>query len=471
MTTLPSSTLVVHGHFYQPPREDPFTGRMPVEPEAAPYHDFNEKITAECYRPAAERGFFERLSFNIGPTLMRWMSRHAPDTYQRIVDSDKKHAQQTGVGNAIAQPVHHTILPLARQRDRVTQVRWGIASFRHRFGRQPRGMWLPEMAVDLETLEVLSEEGLSFTILSDNQVAGDLRAGSGPYRVRLPNGGYFAVFVRNRYLSDHIAFGLRGIGDARKWAAEAVAARPGRLSLIATDGETFGHHHPQGLDFLGNLLTSSGTSFNILALTDYLRRHPPTIEVDINPRTAWSCSHGVARWDAGCSCTPGDASWKPALRSAFDLLADEIDAIYLQETRRIVDLPWRLVDESIDVVLELTDMRTLVDEHAKQALTTGYTQRIGHLVQAQFYRQRMFASCGWFFEDLDRFEPRYVVANAARAIQLCCQATGVDLGPDFCETLKSARSSVAKISGADLYDEIASRAAAEPAPTVGGWLI
>ena len=450
--------LAIHGHFYQPPREDPFTGVMPVEREAAPYHDFNEKVTAESYRPIAERGYFDHLSFNVGPTLMGWLARHAPDTYQGMLDSDRRHAELTGVGNAIAQPAHHTILPLARHRDKLTQVRWGIASFRHRFGRQPRGMWLPEMAVDLDTLDVLSEEGLSFTILSDQQVRGNPEAGSGPYRVRLPRGGYFAVFLRDRALSDAIAFSLPNLGDGCAWMAEVVSGRQNHLTLIATDGETFGHHHPKGLDFLGSLLAGGNSSYTVLTLTDYLRRHPPTIDVDIIPRTAWSCSHGVARWDAGCRCTPGDPSWKPALRSAFDLLADEIDAIYLHETRRVIEQPWRLIDESIDVVLGFTDMRTLVDEHANQVLKTGYTQRIGHLVKAQLHRQRMFSSCGLFFEDLDRFEPKYVIANAARAIQLCRQATGVDLGPDFRETLMPARSKVTGVSAADLYDEIVARA-------------
>jgi alpha-amylase/alpha-mannosidase (GH57 family) len=433
---------------------------MPVEPQAAPYHDFNEKITAECYRPLAERGGFERVSYNLGPTLIGWLARHAPDVYQRVTEADRHHAAAIGVGNAIAQPVHHTILPLARRRDKVTQVRWGIASFRHRFGRQPRGMWLPEMAVDLDTLEVLSEEGLSFTLLSEQQVIGDLRAGSGPYRVRLPRGGYFAVFVRDRDLSDAIAFGLPQLGDARVWAAEALSGRSDRLTLIAVDGETFGHHHRPGIDFLVDLLAGGDGSYDVLALADHLRRHPPTIEVGLDEGTSWSCWHGLARWDAGCDCTPGDSSWKPALRSALDLLADDIDAIYLHETRRVVEQPWRLIDESIDVVLDRTDMRTLVGEHAKKVLNDGRSRRIGHLVKAQLHRQRMFTSCGWFFEDLDRFEPRYVLANAARAIQLCCQATGVDLGTVFRETLTSVRSGVSGITGANLYDEIVARAEA-----------
>src|SRR3990172_2170248 len=468
--------LAVHSHFYQPPREDPFTGVMPVERQAAPYHDFNEKVTAECYRPLAERGVFELLSFNIGPTLMGWLARYAPDVYSRITDADGGQVKRTGVGNALAQPAHHTILPLARRRDKLTQVRWGIASFRRRFGRQPRGMWLPEMAVDLETLHALSAESLSFTILSEQQISGDLRAGAGPYRVRLPRGGYFAVFVRDRDLSDAIAFSLPKLGDARVWASEVLTGRRDQLTLLATDGETFGHHHRRGIDFLeallsgGDLIRGGGTlradPYAVLSLADTLRRRPPTFEVEVKERTAWSCWPGLDRWDAGCDCTPGDSAWKPALRSALDLLADEIDAMYLHETRRGVEQPWRLVDESIDIVLGLTDMRTLLNDHSKQVLNVGHSQRIGHLVKAQLHRQRMFTSCGWFFDDLDRFEPRYVVANAARAIQLCCQATGVDLGPVFRETLVSARSGVSGLTAAEVYDEIVARAEAA-APQTG----
>jgi alpha-amylase/alpha-mannosidase (GH57 family) len=455
-------TLAIHGHFYQPPREDPFTGQTPIEPQAAPYHDFNEKITAECYRPLAERGHFDDLSFNLGPTLAGWLSRNAPDVYQRIIGADRARHARTGAGNAIAQPAHHTILPLSRRRDKLTQVRWGIASFRHRFGRQPRGMWLPEMAVDLPTLEVLSEEGLSFTILSDHQVHGDLRAGSGPYRVRLPNGGYFAVFIRHTYFSDQAAFNLPHLGDGAAWAESALSGQPDHLALIATDGETFGHHHPQGVAFLDRVLKAGSSGYTVSALTDYLRRHPPTVEVTIHSDTAWSCSHGLARWDGGCGCTAGEATWKPALRSALDLLADELDAIYLHETRRIVEQPWRLVDESIDVTLGISDMRTLIEAHARRVLQTGYTQRIGHLVKAQLHRQRMFTSCGWFYDDFDRFEPRYVIANAARAIQLCRQATGIDLGGDFRATLASARSAVTGVTGADLYDEVMAKVDPHP---------
>jgi alpha-amylase/alpha-mannosidase (GH57 family) len=254
LCALPS--FCIHGHFYQPPRADPFTGKVPREPDAAPYANWNERITAECYAPLARRELFRRISFNLGATLARWLDEYAHDIYERIVADERAVYQAHGVGNGLAQSVHHTILPLARRRDKICQIRWGIASFTHRFGHPPEGMWLPEMAVDLETLEVLAAEGVRFTILSDQQVRGDLTDGAGPYRVRLPGGREIAVFVRDRALSDALAFGMPAPENTEQWLREHLEwrCRRGGLVLIATDGETFGHHHPQGIDVLERIL-------------------------------------------------------------------------------------------------------------------------------------------------------------------------------------------------------------------------
>ncbi len=457
-----SHPIAIHGHFYQPPRENPFTGEVPVEKGAEPYHDYNEKITAESYRPNAFAGNLDRINFNIGPTLIGWLDRHDHETYRRIQEADRMHRQTYGEGNAIAQPVHHTILPLTRRRDKITQIKWGIASFIHRFGRQPRGMWLPEMAVDLVTLEILSRRGLSFTILSEEQVQEEVHGDAGPYRVRLPGGGFFVVFVRDRHLSNQLSFDTDRISKGRQWLTDQVSERQG-LTLIATDGETFGHHQRRGVQMLADMLRDeAASSYQIVTLADYLRTHPPTREIEISERTAWSCYHHLARWDKGCSCTPGDHSWKPILRSALDLLADEIDAIYLYELRRLFANPWLLVDQYIDVVLGVADVGMLIRENSPARLTTGQSLRIGKLVQAQLHRQRMFTSCGWFFEKLDRPEPRYVIAQAMRAIQLVKQGTGTDLGPDFREALCAAHCGTGKTitdlpiyTAADLYDEIA----------------
>jgi len=454
--------IAIHGHFYQPPRENPFTGEVPIEKGAEPYHDYNEKITVESYRPNAYAGNLDRISFNFGPTLIGWLDRHDHETYRRILEADRVHGQVYRVGHAIAQPVHHTILPLARRRDKITQIKWGIASFIHRFRRQPRGMWLPEMAVDLITLEILSRRGLSYTILSEEQVQGEVHGDAGPYRVRLPGGGFFAVFVRDRHLSDQLSFDTDRIADGRRWLADQARGRQG-LTLIATDGETFGHHQRRGVQLLADMLRNDAESaYQIVTLSDYLRTHPPTREVEILERTAWSCNHHLGRWDRGCGCTLGDHSWKPILRSALDLLADEIDAIYLYELQRLFGNPWLLVDQYIDVVLGVADLGMLLRENTAARLTTGQSLRIGKLVQAQLHRQRMFTSCGWFFEKLDRPEPRYVIAQAMRAIQLVKQAVGTDLGPDFREALCAAKCGRGKAipgvpthTAADLYDEIA----------------
>jgi alpha-amylase/alpha-mannosidase (GH57 family) len=456
--------VAIHGHFYQPPREDPFTGQMPREAGAEPYHDYNEKITAECYLPNAAAGNLDRISFNFGPTLISWLARHQPETYARVLEADRVHRQAHGVGNAIAQTVHHTVLPLARRRDKRLQVKWGIASFTQRFQRQPRGLWLPEMAVDLTTLEILAEHGLSFTILSEEQVRGELRDGAGPYRVRLPGGGYFGVFVRDRHLSNHVSFDTEHIADAPHWLVEHVRNRRG-LTLIATDGETFGHHQPRGAQFLAELLCENET-YRVVALTDYLRAHPPTTEIDIVERTAWSCPHHLARWDTGCVCTSGDHSWKPILRGAMDFLADEIDALYQYELRNVLADPWLLVDRYIDVVMGVTNLTTLLHQQTAATPTTGQLLRIHKLVQAHLHRQRMFSSCGWFFDKLDRPEPRYVLAQAMRAIQLVKQATGDDLGPAFRRSLSAPRVAHSRssatapllsppLTAVDLYDEIA----------------
>ncbi|NLE45944.1 MAG: glycoside hydrolase, partial [Chloroflexi bacterium] len=237
--------LCIHGHFYQPPRTDPFTGQIPREPDAAPYANWNERITAECYNPIANAGHFGRLSFNLGNTLAGWLQTASEPTYDRIVTDERAHLHTFGVGNGIVQPAHHTILPLARRRDKVCQVRWGKAAFKRHFGHTSEGLWLPEMAVDMDTLETLVSEGIRFTILSDEQVQGDLTAGAGPYRVRLPGNQEIAVFVRDRQLSNSLSFGMPAPEFLGEWLRDQLVWRchSEQLVLIATDGETFGHHH------------------------------------------------------------------------------------------------------------------------------------------------------------------------------------------------------------------------------------
>src|SRR3990172_284177 len=281
------SSFCLHAHFYQSPRGNPFVDIygedfIGHEPGAEPYENWNEKVTAECYLPNAELGNFELMSFDVGATLLRWMERYAPDTYRLILDADRKQFALHGAGNALATPAHHTILPLARKRDKVAQVNWGIAGFENRYGRRPLGMWLPEMAVDLETLQIMHDVGIQFTILSETQVEGALE-GSGPYWVNLPDGERMAVYVRDDALSNQIAFNIRTLGGAGRWARSTLASRrknSGRLTLVAVEGETFGHHHSGEEHFLHWLLSYEANSVNqpVTTLERDLRDNPPQAE-------------------------------------------------------------------------------------------------------------------------------------------------------------------------------------------------
>lgn len=445
----------LHGHFYQPPRQDPFTGQMPQEKGAEPYHDFNVKITAECYRPNALLGNFERINFNLGPTLARWLLENDPLTFKHIVQSYHRHLQTYHVHNAMVQPVHHTILPLARRRDKVAQVKWGLASFEYRFGHRPTGMWLPEMAVDYETLDVLAAAGMRFTILSDEQVRGDLSQGPGPYRVKLEQGRSIAIFVRDRFLSNQLSFDLGRYPTAQAWVESALTGHTG-LTLLATDGETFGHHHRGGEHFMHDLLWRDlpRAGFEVMTLERYLNEHPPQAEIEIIEYSSWSCGHGVARWLTGCDCTPGDSRWKGALRRALDIRAGEIDRVYAGVVRECGAEPWALRDDYIDVYMGKVTGAAFLAAHGLGHLSSEAARRLLLTLEAQFYRQRMFASCAFFFEELTRFEPRYAIANAAKAIMLIKAATGDDLSPGFRRDLAVVVSTRVPVNGADLYDAI-----------------
>jgi alpha-amylase/alpha-mannosidase (GH57 family) len=450
-------TLCIHAHFYQPPREDPFTGIIAPEKGAEPFANFNEKINAECYRPNAELGNFDALSFNLGPTLAAWLEDHDPPTYQRIVEADRRNQVAYGVGNALAQAYNHTILPLASRRDKETQIIWGMADFRHRFGRQPQGMWLPEMAVDQETLEVLARQGIAFTILSPHQARGHLD-GAGPYRVRLPLGREVAVFFRDEALSNHLAFNSQLTHSAREFAGNCLSGGEG-LHLIATDGETFGHHHRGGEHFLHHLLreTAPKAGYEVTFLARHLQEYPPETEIEIIEGTSWSCGHGAARWREGCPCTQGESRWKRALRGALDRLAQEIDALYQDEVERWVADPWRLRNGYIRVVLGEMEGKAFLGEQATAKLTEEQTKRILTLLEAQTCRQAMYTSCGFFFEDLSRLETRYVIAYAAKAIHLIREATGISLEEGFRQDLRLAVSWITDQTGEDIYEEIMSR--------------
>jgi len=449
--------LCIHGHFYQPPREDPFTGEILPEPDAAPYGNWNERITAECYAPNAEAGHFERISFNLGETLAGWLDRHAHPTYASIVAAARAYRESHGVAGALAQPFHHTILPLASRRDKICQIRWGLAGFRFRFGHEPLGMWLPEMAVDGETLEALAAEGVRFTLLSDEQVEMHAPAGGGPYSVSLGNSDEFRIFVRDRSTSNALSFQMPDGPQMDEWLRERLGASGQRehLLLIASDGETFGHHHTQGVEFLGRLLSGGETHGYRLTTPGLLfEQHGACPSAAVIENTAWSCSHGLARWGAGCACTEGDSGWKGMLRRALDNLAAELDGIYEREAGRLGADAWPLRDGHIAVVLGQMGGATYLAENGLGRLSTEESERLQGLLEAQFYRQQMYTSCALFFEDLDRHEPRYAVANAARATLLTESVTEAGLLVGLRRDLAPAISASTGRTGTQMLDDL-----------------
>jgi alpha-amylase/alpha-mannosidase (GH57 family) len=353
--------LCVYGHFYQPPRYDPFTGQIPHEYGAEPYPNFNEKITAECYRPNAVADNFAAISFDIGPTLAVWLEQAHPDVAARIIAADQVHAARYGVGNALAQPYIHSILPLATLRDRRTLIRWGLADFAHHYRHPAEGMWLPETAVDLATLDVLAEQRIRYTVLAPWQATAPVDP-TEPYIVRLPSGRSITVFFYQDGLSGGVAFDDALTSNADRFAAENLAravngekaahARD-QLILLASDGEHYGHHKPWRDQFLRHLLRSAAQDqgFTVTTLGRYLLDHSAMREVVLRDPSSWSCSHGVARRSTGCTCTTGDASWKPALRRSFDRLAARLDACYEQQTENTLRDPWEARDDALGVIV------------------------------------------------------------------------------------------------------------------------
>lgn len=458
---MPLQTLCVHAHFYQPPREDPVTGTIPQEPGAVPYHNWNEKIHAECYRPNAELGNFRRISFNIGPTLCEWMEDYDPKICQQIVSQDRANLERYGVGNAIAQAYNHTILPLASYSDKVTQVRWGIADFVHRFGRKPQGLWLPETAVDTETLEVLADHGIEFTILAPWQADTEYLDPTEPYRVPLSRGRSITVFFYNRELSTKVSFDPWATTNAdifarndvvRHFNPEKLRAGDPQVVMIASDGELYGHHQQFRDRFLARLVDGAVASQDIQITYPalWLKHNQPKRTMSIKEKTSWSCHHGVLRWSGDCSCTPGDGRWKHNLRSAFDQLAYLIDKVYHQAVEPYISDPLELRNRYIEVMLGEMPVRELIDEMAGHRLEEESYDQIIKLLEVQRLRQRIFTSCGWFFEDFYRIEPKLVVTYAAQAVWLTRQATGVDLSAELSANLKHVTSNSTGLR-ADVY--------------------
>ena len=458
--------LCLYGHFYQPPREDPFTGQLPHEPGATPYDNFNEKITAECYRPNLEEGNFSAISYDLGPTLASWLQQTHQDVYAGIIEADRAHVARYGVGNALAQAYNHTILPLATTRDKLTQILWGLNDFRHRYGRDAHGMWLAETAVDMETLDLLAQCGVTYTVLAPWQAATTIDP-TEPYIVSLPGGRSITVFFYNAPLSGGVSFDWNTTSNADLFAADylpqhlvqhKLEENEAQLLLIATDGELYGHHKPWRDKFLSRLIASGAPDFGfeICTLERYLLLHPATKEVELRVPSAWSCSHGVARWDSGCECTEGDSAWKSALRSALIHVAEEGDRLFEQYASETLRDVWSARNGYLSLRNGWETTVEFWSRYAKDGKEPAAeaAQRTLQLLEAQYYQQYSFTSCGFFFEDLDRLEPRNDIAFARRAISLYWQATGGNLQRDFLRDLQEARSWRTSLTGANLYRQL-----------------
>jgi alpha-amylase/alpha-mannosidase (GH57 family) len=491
--------VTVHGHFYQPPRENPYLDTIERQPSAHPFHDWNERIYHECYRPNAFARMFndkgeivgivnnyEYLSFNIGATLMSWLQNYDIEVYQKIIEADRKSCDRlNGHGNAIAQVYNHIILPLANKRDKYTQIRWGKEDFQQRFGREPEGMWLAETAVDMETLEVLIAEGIRFIILAPSQaescrllptpenphpewheVGGGQIDPTRPYRCFVNEQDYIDIFFYDGPISRDMGFGEL-LGSSYVFASRLGQAikgdhRPSQLLSVATDGETFGHHKKDTERCLAYAFTVEfpKRGWTVTNFAHYLSLHPPTWEVILKPATAWSCSHGVDRWQDDCGCGGGGEwhqKWRRPLRDTLDWLRDELITIYEETGRQYFLDPWAARNEYIQVVLDrsIPKVERFLAHHQRHYLSPAEQIEALRLLEMQRHALLMYTSCGWFFEELSRPEGVQILRYAARAIELAAEVAGVQLEQEFVFRLSLAPSNVETFGdGAEVYRQM-----------------
>ena len=487
--------VCIHGHFYQPPRENPWLEAVELQDSAAPYHDWNERVTAECYAPNAHARFldgegridrivnnYSRISFNFGPTLLSWMKAKAPDIHQAIVDADKASREIfSGHGSSLAQGYNHLIMPLANRRDKYTQVLWGIRDFESRFGRAPEGMWLPETAADDETLDVLAELGIQFTLLSPHQASRvrplkggpwrDVNGGrvdpSMPYLLKLPSDRSIRVFFYDAPVSQAVAFEqvlLNGERFARRLTEAFDESRDrDQLVHIATDGESYGHHWRYGEMALAYALHFIEAK-NLARLTnfgEYLAMHPPSHAAEIHQGSSWSCSHGVGRWKEHCGCNSGgrpawNQHWRKPLREALDWLRDQLAPRFEGKAREFLKDPWAARDDYIEVILDRSpeNIARFLSRHAGRELSEDDQVTVLRLLELQRHTMLMYTSCGWFFDEISGLESVQVIQYAARAIQLAGHVLGDNLEPGFLEILVRAKSNLPEHgNGRDIYEK------------------
>lgn len=497
-----SICICIHGHFYQPPRENAWIEDIEKQESAQPFHDWNERIYHECYRPNTrsrifnDRGQivnivnnFTRMSFNLGPTLMSWLETKHPETYKRILEADKiSVTEHQGHGNALAQVYNHMIMPLANRRDKITQVRWGLEDFRRRFGREPEGMWLAETAVNEETLEVLAGEGIRFTVLAPHQAEAvrpldgewqDVSGGSidprHPYRYFLKSdpSKFIDIFFYDGPISKAIAFEDL-LKDAKHLMGRLESAMhhgdsAPQLIHIAADGETFGHHKAWGNRALAYLLfhEAQARGYRLVNYGEFLAENTPAHEVRLKAGengegTSWSCAHGVNRWKQHCGCR-GDGpaewrqDWRKPLRDALDVLRDKLAGHYEKKAGHWLKNPWEARDAYIKVVLNRSEdeLSAFFSQQAGKKLTEADKTACLKLLEMQRYAMLMYTSCGWFFTELSGIETVQILQYAARACQLSHETGAEGFEEEFLKNLSAAKSNVAFFKdGRDVYDQL-----------------
>lgn len=488
--------VCIHCHFYQPPRENPWLEAIELQDSAEPYHDWNKRVTAECYRPNASARIlgtdghiqrivnnYESISFNFGPTLLSWMEDAAPETYQAILDADRVSMGRCGGhGNAIAQVYNHLIMPLANERDKLTSTIWGLRDFQKRFGRDPEGMWLSETATDISTLEALADNGIKFTILAPHQARGVRKLGQGgkfrnvdgsridptrAYLCKLPSGRTINLFFYDGPISQAVAFQgllqngedfanriLGGFSERRSWP---------QLMHIATDGETYGHHHRYGEMALAYALRyiESNHLAKITNYGEYIEKHPAQLEVEIINNTSWSCAHGVERWRSDCGChshmkPEWNQAWRGPLRNALDSLREDLAPEYENHAREFLKDPWAARNDYINVVLDRSssNLDQFFQEHATHLLEESERVHALQLLEMERHAMLMYTSCGWFFDELSGIETVQVIMYAGRALQLAQDLFGDGYEDRFLELLHQVPSNIPEhLNGAVIYQK------------------
>jgi alpha-amylase/alpha-mannosidase (GH57 family) len=504
--TPPQRYVCIHGHFYQPPRENPWLETVEVQDSAAPYHDWNDRITAECYAPnGASRitnkqdeiirimNNYARMSYNFGPTLLSWLHDKAPRTYRMILDADKVSAQRySGHGSAMAQVYNHLIMPLASRRDALTQIRWGIADFEFRYGRKPEGMWLAETAVNRSVLDLMAQEGIKFTVLAPVQCARVRRLATTtdsasedtwsetanasvdpthPYLVHLDEGRSITVFFYDGPNSRAIAFeGLlnSGVDFGKRLLSGFHPLSPSdpevaQISHVATDGESYGHHHKHGemaLSYAMHWIEESGSA-KLTNYGEYMEKFPPKWEAEVAENTSWSCVHGVERWRSNCGCNGGKAGWnqewRAPLREGLDYLRDATAPLAEQLAQPLLKDLWAARDGYIQVVLDRSQatIEQFFAAHASHTLSEVDRTVALELLELERHTQLMYTSCGWFFDEISGIETVQIIAYAGRVLQLAAKLfgpPGVALEANFLTILAKAKSNVPDIGdGAQVY--------------------